>query len=104
MKIKTIDITAKQWFDKANGNSYFSAQVTLDFGMKTQKIFRLPYQYGYGNHYTQIAKEELNKRFKLNIPDIMALWRYCQDHKIILRTDKHENCLKKDVVNYGWNI
>jgi hypothetical protein len=38
MKIKTIDITALEWFDKVNGNSYFSATVTLNFGMKDQKI------------------------------------------------------------------
>lgn len=26
--VKTIDVVAKEWRDKVNGNSYFSAQVT----------------------------------------------------------------------------
>ena len=37
-KIKTLDITAKEWFDKVNGNSYFSAQVTVNFGMEGQQV------------------------------------------------------------------
>jgi len=38
MKIKTIDVNVKEWFDKVNGNSYFAGTVSLNFGMKTQKI------------------------------------------------------------------
>jgi hypothetical protein len=35
--INTIDIQAKEWFDRINGNSYFSGQVTLDYGQETEK-------------------------------------------------------------------
>jgi len=37
--MKTIDINAKEWFDKINGNSYFAGTITLDFGMKTEETF-----------------------------------------------------------------
>ena len=38
-KLKTIDIQAKEWFDKANGNSYFSGEITLNFGMDDVETF-----------------------------------------------------------------
>ena len=41
LKIKTIDIQAKEWFDKVNGNSYFSANVTINYGHENQKNIRL---------------------------------------------------------------
>ena len=47
--IKTIDIQAKEWFDKVNGNSYFAALVTVNFGMSDEKTIKVPYQYGYGD-------------------------------------------------------
>jgi len=42
--IKTLDIQAKEWFDKVNGNSYFSAQVTINFGMPDEKTLYAPLQ------------------------------------------------------------
>lgn len=100
MKIKTIDIQAKEWFDKVNGNSYFSANITINYGMKTQKTIFLPFQYGYGSHYQDVAGKELLKlklvKQKLN-STYFSLWRYCEDNKIILRTSKRENCLKREL-------
>lgn len=100
MKIKTIDIQAKEWFDKVNGNSYFSANVTLNYGLPTQKSIFLPFQYGYGSHYQDMAGKELLKQ-KLVKQDkndtFFSLWRYCEANKIILRTSKRENCLKREL-------
>ena len=48
MKTKTIDIQAKHWFDKVNGNSYFCGTVTLNYGMKNEETFLMPFQNGYG--------------------------------------------------------
>ena len=31
----------KEWFDKVNGNSYFSSDVTLNYGMNNQKTIKL---------------------------------------------------------------
>lgn len=38
-----ITIETKEWFDKVNGNTYFSADVYLGSDL----ILRLPFQYGY---------------------------------------------------------
>lgn len=101
-KIKTIDITAKEWFDKINGNSYFSALIDINYGLKGAYTIKLPFQYGYGDHYIDMAKAELNKLGLINIEKYgngmsQALWSYCKDNKIILRTVKHENCLKREL-------
>ena len=102
MKIKTIDINAKDWFDKVNGNSYFSAIITLNFGMKEEKRIKMPFQYGYGDHYIDMANKELieNKYIKgkrQSHGGYPALWRYCEENNIILRTSKQENCKKRDL-------
>ena len=106
MRVKTIDVIAKEWFDRANGNSYFSATVTINFGLKNAKQFTLPFQYGYGEQHVQEARELLikEKLINLNVSQGQAkhpLWRYCRENNIILRTTKHENCLKRDVLRYS---
>ena len=97
MKIKTIDITAKEWFDRVNGNSYFSAIVTLNYGMKNSKSIALPFQYGYDDHYKTVALEEMQKQ-KLITKTNNPLWRFCGENNIILRCYKQENCKKREVV------
>ena len=96
MKIKTIDINAKEWFDKVNGNSYFSAEIVLNFGLKDFKIIKLPFQYGYGDQYEYESFKEIKEVLNLKT-DTNALWRYCKENKIILRNNKQENCLKRDL-------
>lgn len=99
MKIKTIDINAKEWFDKINGNSYFSAILILNYGLKNQKEYVLPFQYGYGDHYIDMAKEILIKENIYNIDKFNPLWRYCEDNNIILRTSKQVNCKKRELIS-----
>jgi hypothetical protein len=96
-KIKTIDIQAREWFDKINGNSYFAGDITINYGMKGEKNFTMPFQYGYGNHYQDMAMELLNKNKLIDTHSTLSLWRYCQENKIILRADKQENCLKREL-------
>lgn len=98
MKIKTIDINAKEWFDKINGNSYFSGDITLNYGTKTQKDLKMSFQYGYGDHYIQQAYSLLVKTgYILESDSNISLSRYCRDKNIILRTSKQENCKKRDL-------
>lgn len=97
-KIKTIDITALEWFDKAAGNSYFAATVSIDYGMPTAQSFTLPFQYGYGDQYRHMAAKELVKRGLINLDDRTPLWQYCQDHGITLRHTKHEGCKKRELI------
>ena len=100
LKIKTIDVQAKQWFDKVNGNSYFSAIITLNFGLKNQKQIGLPFQYGYGSQYEYEAMHVLQTENYLPTEKICSLYQYCNDNKIILRTNKKDKCLKSEVKEF----
>jgi len=102
IKVKTIDVTAKEWFDGRNGNSYFSGLISINYGMDDAATLRMPFQYGYGDHYIDIAKRELVKAGFIKADKLTALWKYCDDNNIILRTQKYENCLEKDVVSFGY--
>ena len=99
-KIKTIDINAREWFDKVNGNSYFSGTIVLNYGEdgeNQEKTYDMPFQYGYGNHYIDVAGQELSRLGYIVSDDRTALWRYCKDNNIILRTNKAKNCLKREL-------
>ena len=51
MKIKYI-ANAVKWFDRVNGNTYHSVNITR---VRDGKTIYSPYQYGYGEHYRQTA-------------------------------------------------
>ncbi len=100
--IKTIDINAKEWFDKVNGNSYFSAVITLNYGMPDEENISLPFQYGYGDHYIDMANEYLQQNNIIPKERYEnGLWypirQYCRENDIILRTNKKDNCLKREL-------
>src|SRR5574338_49339 len=100
-KVKTVDVIALEWFDKVNGNSYFAGTVTVNFGMKTEKTFNMPFQYGYGDHY----KYEAFKLLQQNkvIPEqknSVSAWVYYQDNNIIARYTKHEGCKKAELKRF----
>ena len=102
MKVKTIDVNAKEWFDRINGNSYFSGTVTVNFGMKDQKEFVMPAQYGYGNQFEYEAKARLTEHNVISgkFAETESLSRYCRENNIVLRTNLQEGCLKREV----WNV
>jgi len=97
MTIKTIDVNAKEWFDKLNGNSYFAGKVTLNYGTDTEKVIMMPFQYGYGSQYMQEASAVLEK--ETNAKDTYPLYRYCENNSIILRHNIEINCLLKQLKN-----
>ena len=94
--MKTIDINAKEWFDKTFGNSYFAGTITLNYGTETEEIFLLPFQYGYGDEYEHEAKAVLTQFNKIS-PDYESLYNYCKRVGIILRSNIQRNCLKRDL-------
>jgi hypothetical protein len=104
MKIKTIDIQAKEWFDKQGGNSYFSAVITINHAMKGEKQFYAPFQYEYGDQYGFQSMEQLVAEGVIQKPKNdfeLVPWRYAKSHGVIVRCSKIENCKKKDVVEFG---
>ena len=105
--IKTIDVNAKEWFDKQNGNSYFAGIVTLNYGEKNQREYLMPMQYGYGSQYEYEAKKVLTEFNCISGAELSPLSSFCRDNNIILRTSKQENCRQRDLFeverNYNAN-
>lgn len=92
---KTIDIQAQSWFDKVNGNSYFDCTVTVDYQLPTQRTFKIPFQYGYGSHYETKAMEVIKNEF----PAMPATFWELRDKGVIVRSNKREDCLKRELLN-----
>ena len=81
MKVKSIQVIGKRWFQRSYGNTYHSVKISIN----NNKWIRLPKQYGYGDQYITTAKNYLVKEGILeHSPDV--LWRYCQYHNIKLLT------------------
>lgn len=104
VKLRTIDIQAKEWFDKVNGNSYWSARVTLNFGLPSEKTIVLPFQYGYGDFYRQEVTQTLREIgiIKTVNPEEyhVSLRQMCHEHGIVLRASKSE-AKQKEVKEWG---
>jgi len=97
MKIQTLDIEAKEWFDKINGNSYFSALATINYQLQDQVYFLIPFQYGYGSQFEQAVISELNK---LGLSSCQSI-RELRESGVIIRSNKTDKCFKKDVLAWG---
>jgi len=63
-EIKTIDIQAKEWFDKVNGNSYFAAKITVNYCMNDECTLIVPFQYGYGEQYEFVCETEIKRNYR----------------------------------------
>lgn len=102
MKIKTVDVQAKEWFDRVNGNSYFGAVVTINYGLDDEKEIKLPFQYGYGDHYRDKAFEAIIQAGLItDVEDNERNWRYYERKGIIVRHSKEERCLQREVKNFA---
>ena len=99
MQVKTNDVTAKEWFDKVAGNSYFSVRITVNYQMNDEITHALPFQLGYGGQYEYEALDKLcNEGY---FTSYGSLWQTCRENNIILRTNSLGKCLKKEVKNCG---
>ena len=92
--IKTLDINAKEWFDRINGNSYFSGQIIVNYGLTDEKRFFMPFQYGYGDSFQWQALKNLQE-IGLLANDISHFWQL-RDKGIIIRTSKRK-ALKREL-------
>ena len=99
MKTKTkktnkIIITAKEWYDRINGNSYFAAKISLE-----NETLLIPFTYGYEEAYLHAAIDLLIKKNYLpaTVQDVRVLKKYCNDNKIVLHYAIQKNCLKREL-------
>ena len=101
--VKSIVINAKEWFDKANSNSYFAGTIQVD-----DKEFLIPFQYGYGTQYEQEAKKLLTEFNVISCDYGQNLRRYCLDNGIeygaFIQTNCKEKELKEIKKNYNKSI
>ena len=95
--IRTVDVQAKEWFDKVNGNSYFSAEVTINYGKKNEQSFYIPMQYGYGDYYRTAAFEKIKEQLGCFKRVNDSYWRAYEKYNIIARHSIKENCLKREL-------
>ena len=91
--IQTLDVSALEWFDKVNGNSYFAGKVIINYGADSQVTLPLAYQYGYGDKYQYEALSTILKVLEIKPGSLpfgagSALWRFCDINNIILRSNK----------------
>ena len=98
-QLKTIDINAKEWRDKIYGNSYFSSDVILNYGMKNEKVIKLPFQYGYGEQYIYESLRAIQKLFPKSkwFKEKYTRYEIQREYKIIIRNSIKTNCLKREL-------
>ena len=90
MQMYKYIVIAKEWRDKVNGNSYFSAQIeSTEDGSKT----KLPFQYGYGDQYKYEALKELVKE------KLLEEKRFPSDQPV--KFIKIPNTLKQEAIRFG---
>lgn len=90
--VKSITINGKEWFDKANGNSYFAGTIQVD-----DKEFLIPFRYRYGTHYEQEATMLLTEFNVISCDYGQDLRRYCLDNGIEYVAFIQTNCKKKEL-------
>ena len=89
---KSIVIKAKEWFDKVNGNSYFSGTIQVD-----NKVYLMPFQYGYGTQYEQEAKNLLTEFNVISCDYGQNLRSYCLHNNIDYSAFITTKCKKREL-------
>ena len=103
--IKTIDINAKEWYDKINGNSYFAGYVVVNKGTKSENIFIMRFQYGYGEQYLHegikmvVDYYDLSKNIVRYKGHALSFFR---ENNIQVNHKIKENCLQRELKNVGY--
>jgi len=102
--MKNIRTEGLEWRDKVNGNSYFSARAYVD----GELVAVLPFQYGYGDHYVDVAWQVITKRLGLDVEHYQnggmeRMWQWCQERNIDYSSIKH-TALKREVVKFGTEV
>ena len=91
MAIKYIT-TTKEWFDKVNGNSYFSVQIVSTEDQNF--LIKIPFQSGYGEQSFYTAREILKEK-KLIPTD------YRFPSELPIKNIMIDKCLKREVKEFG---
>ncbi len=94
-----ITIVGRRWFDRINGNTYFSAVALIN----GKQVAEIPFEYGYGNQYEHSM---FNLLFKLGYcadresysnGSNEAFWNYCSRKGITKYVTHSDVNRKKDL-------
>lgn len=98
IKVKEIHIEGRRWFQKTYGNTYNTTKTLVVFSDGTTKEFFTPMEYGYGDHYKDIAiKNLVNEKILPKLDnDRFYYWADFQELKIELYYNAID-CLKKEL-------
>jgi hypothetical protein len=97
MKIFSIVVQGRKWFDKVNGNTYHGGNVvvTTNYGVK---VIDIPFQYGYGDQYLYSAFEELAKARLIKWDAQKQVpWRWAEENRVALVYSAVDVQRKKDL-------
>lgn len=93
--MKNLFIESKEWFDRVNGNSYFSSRIEIDGKL----VAILPFQYGYGSHSENVAAKKLHE---LGFNDKNYSYpSFFRDDDVVVNIAMHDKCLKREVTAWG---
>ena len=58
-EVKTIEVTARRWFQKSFGNTYHTVVIVINRGCDDESIIESPITYGYDSHFKQTTWNHL---------------------------------------------
>jgi hypothetical protein len=92
---QSIDVFGRRWFQRAYGNTYFTADISVDGTL----VHTLPKQYGYGDHYLDIAFSWLedNAYIPRRPRPKPAAWHWAEDYGIALTYEAVDVRREKDL-------
>lgn len=98
--VRSVSIVAKTWRDRVNGNSYFSARITIEYTSFSTVVLYCPLRYGYGDMWQYWAAKMLAEKFEL--PDAKpGLWQIEDANKDVCFFKIATPTKKRDAVAWG---
>jgi hypothetical protein len=98
--ITTITYYVKEWWDRKNGNTYFSGRLMITEG--NQVSFHLiPFQYGHGSIPEQEAKKVVEKKIDGKITVPLSVFCNLNDIAYTYLCNRNKKWTKKEVIQYG---
>jgi hypothetical protein len=97
-KIERIEIHGKRWFQKTYGNTYFTAKIFVN----DELVYEMPMQYGYGDHYIDMATQWLSDNGYIERDDgehgfHQPIWRIAQRDGFVYKYYVQDVARQKDL-------
>ena len=98
MKMHSLRLVGRRWWQRSTGNTYHSVEIWVDDNC----IHTIPFAYGYDQAFEETAMRWLEENKYL--PDLHhanggheALWRYCERKNIMYERSATDVARRKDL-------